>query len=510
MSDASSPESFLDHLDDALQACEFDRVGELTESIDPGLFSVDQATVALNMLRRKRRFCELGSMANAFIASGFDEPVFRRQLAQALIDQHRLDMAWRVLQVSDRLAPDDDPERPEITGLIGSTFKQKYVEGGESADLQKAVSAYTNGWQRRQGDYRWHGINLAALLKRAERDHVDVNAPESTAQIATRILAEIQQKRRSRELTVWDYGTAMEASFALGNEQDAIRWASQYVRHPGADAFELGGTLSQLQEVWQIDEAEIGRQLIPVFQYELLQRDGGRVPANAILEIQKDAFETIYGSEAYVRIEWLQSLSAITQGVARVHNTTTGEPFGTGFVVNGSDLCPAWGEAPVFVTNAHVLSDQAVDEAPLRPTEASVEFTRMPGRPKVVLGEKLYHSFRVNLDCWVSRITLPGNTPSLGTTFYNPLVPASGDRPQRIYVIGHPKGGELAVSMYGNDLVGYEIPYVHYKSPTEGGSSGSPVLNRGLKTFALHHKTREALRVNEGVLLEQIRQGLSD
>ncbi|MET0028110.1 MAG: serine protease [Candidatus Thiodiazotropha sp.] len=508
MSEDPSPEIFLDQLDDALQACEFDRVGEMTASIDPGLFSVDQATVALNMLRRKRRFCELGGMANAFIASGFDAPVFRRQLAQALIDQHRLDMAWRVLQVSDRQAADDDPERPEITGLIGRTFKQKYVEGGEAADLQKAVSAYQSGWERRQGDYRWHGINLAALLKRAERDHVNVDAPVPASTIAAEILTEIQRKRRNMELTVWDYGTAMEASFALGQEQDAVKWASQYVRHPGADAFELGGTLRQLQEVWEIDDSDLGRQLIPVFQYELLQRDGGRVSANAMLEIKKDAFEAIYGSEAYVRIEWLQSLSGITQGVARVHNTTTGEPFGTGFVVRGSDLCPAWGDAPVFVTNAHVVSDQAADESPLGPGDASAEFTRMPGRPKAALGEKLFHSPKVKLDCWICRIVLPDSTPRLGTTFYNPLVPASGDRPQRIYVIGHPKGGDLAISMYGNDLVGYEMPYVHYKSPTEGGSSGSPVLNRSLKTFALHHKTREALKVNEGVLLEQIKQGI--
>jgi hypothetical protein len=508
VNDVSTPERFLDYLDEALQACEFDRIGALTASIDPGLFSEDQATVALNMLRRKRRFGELGNMANTFIASGFETPVFRRQLAQALIDQHHLDTAWRVLQVSDRQVADDDPERAEISGLIGRTFKQKYVEGGDEADLRKAVSAYQSGWERRQGDYRWNGINLAALLKRAERDHVTVDIPVPAPEIASEILDEIQQKRRSQELTVWDYGTAMEASFALGNDQDVVKWASQYVRHPGADAFELGGTLRQLQEVWQIDESDIGRQLIPVFQYELLQRDGGKVPANGLLETKKDAFEAIYGSEAYVRFEWLQSLSGLTLGIARVHNTTTGEPFGTGFVVKGSDLCAAWGDAPVFVTNAHVMSDQAADEAPLGPGDASAEFTRMPGRPKVALGEKLYHSPKINLDCWICRIQLPDNIPSLGTTFYNPLVSTPGDRPQRVYVIGHPKGGELAISMYGNGLVGYEMPYVHYKSPTEGGSSGSPVLNRSLKTFALHHKTREALKVNEGVLLEQIKQGI--
>ena len=66
----------------------------------------------------------------------------------------------------------------------------------------------------------------------------------------------------------------------------------------------------------------------------------------------------------------------------------------------------------------------------------------------------------------------------------------------------------MVVSLFNNDLVGYELPYVHYTSPTEGGSSGSPVLTRDLQTFALHHKTRPSLQANEGVLLDQIREQL--
>jgi hypothetical protein len=413
-----------------------------------------------------------------------------------------------VLKISDERVAEDDSEWPEIKGLIGRTFKQKYVEGGGKEDLDKAVSAYQTGWDSRKGDYRWHGINLVALLHRAERDGVDIQTASDADEIASDILAEIKQKSRGLGLSLWDYGTAMEASLALNKQSDAIKWASQYARHPEADAFELGSTLRQLQEVWQLDESEIGKQLIPVIQYELLQRNGGSLKVESMQKIDNDGFEAIYGDEAYVRIEWLQSMFTATLGVARVHHPTTGEPFGTGFVVKGSDLNEAWGADPVFVTNAHVVSDQAVDEAPLRPDEAAAEFTRAPARPKVPLGEKLFHSPKFELDCWICRIQLPDGVGCLGTSFYNPLVPQSGERPQRIYVIGHPKGGDLAVSMYGNDLVGYEKPYVHYKSPTEGGSSGSPVLNRGLKTFALHHKTREALKVNEGVLLEQIKGGI--
>jgi hypothetical protein len=71
--------------------------------------------------------------------------------------------------------------------------------------------------------------------------------------------------------------------------------------------------------------------------------------------------------------------------------------------------------------------------------------------------------------------------------------------------MGHPKGAELAISLYDNRLVQYCEPYVHYRSPTEGGSSGSPVFTRQWRVFALHHRTRPEQQVNEGVLFGPIK-----
>ena len=141
--------------------------------------------------------------------------------------------------------------------------------------------------------------------------------------------------------------------------------------------------------------------------------------------------------------------------------------------------------------------------------EGSAEFTRLSDRPKIKLGELLFSSPRVELDVSVLRIQAPDGVSPLNPTFYLPAVAETGEKPQRIYVIGHPKGAELAISLYDNILKGYAEPYVHYRSPTEGGSSGSPVLTRKLKLFALHHRTREQQQVNEGVLLEPIRSAAS-
>jgi V8-like Glu-specific endopeptidase len=36
-------------------------------------------------------------------------------------------------------------------------------------------------------------------------------------------------------------------------------------------------------------------------------------------------------------------------------------------------------------------------------------------------------------------------------------------------------------------LLDHESPKVHYRAPTEGGSSGSPIFNQAWDLIALHH-----------------------
>jgi hypothetical protein len=73
------------------------------------------------------------------------------------------------------------------------------------------------------------------------------------------------------------------------------------------------------------------------------------------------------------------------------------------------------------------------------------------------------------------------------------------DDTARVYVIGYPGGRDLAFSFQDNELLDHEGPplgkpgiegvcRVHYRAPTEGGSSGSPVFNSRLwQVIALHH-----------------------
>jgi endonuclease G len=45
----------------------------------------------------------------------------------------------------------------------------------------------------------------------------------------------------------------------------------------------------------------------------------------------------------------------------------------------------------------------------------------------------------------------------------------------------------LSFSINDNLLLGYDGRWVHYRAPTKGGRSGSPVFNQDWELIALHH-----------------------
>ena len=58
----------------------------------------------------------------------------------------------------------------------------------------------------------------------------------------------------------------------------------------------------------------------------------------------------------------------------------------------------------------------------------------------------------------------------------------------RAYVIGHPSGWDTPqFSLQDNILIDYDDTLVHYRSPTEPGSSGSPVFDSTWSLIAVHH-----------------------
>lgn len=428
-----SPEDYLKELERAIVEYRFNDITKLTEKIKPNEFDARQAKIALSLMRRKRLFSEMEKIAGLFTLSGHSAPIIRRQYAQALLDQDRLAHGLAALEALLPHVADNPSEKSEVIGLSGRAYKQLYINEGDKENLKKAILAYEPCWNERLGDYRWHGINLVSLFNLAVTDGVDPGIAVDINGVANIILKEIDELGQSAQ--PWDFATATEAAIAIGNYDLAMNWVRKYVMHPDTDAFELGSTLRQLKEVWKIEGTKIGNKLLPVMEFELLQREGGEPPTQIS---DKSGFEAVYGDESSTNIEWMDTMIERCRSVARVFHTATGQRVGTGFLIKGSYLRQEWGDAQVFVTNAHVISDSPHDEAPLNVDDGSAEFTRLPGRPRIRLGELLFSSPKTDLDVSVLRIDqVYGNAPLLKPTAFLPLVPKCGEEPQRIYVVGH-------------------------------------------------------------------------
>ena len=495
-----APKQYLAELELALGHYRFGEVRLLTDQVDPASFDLPQIKKALRLIRRKRLFAELEHAASLFSMAGKDDPIIRREWCQSLLDQGRVLQALAALNFMSRKYSDEPVEGPEIRGLIGRAYKQLFVENGDTEFLRAAITAYRFDWERRQGDHRWHGINFVSLLLRAKRDGVSVDNDLDAAAIAEQIHDEIEEQGATG---IWDYATNLEAAIAQREEHAILAAAKKYVQHPDADAFELASTLRQLKEVWHLEETDIGNKLLPVLEYAVLQREGGSVHPTQLGKVPVgEGFEAVYGSEATVKLQWFDTLYRSCKAIGRVSDAATGDPAGTGFLMSGTNLCPDWGSEPFFLTNSHVVSLDPADQAPLRPTQAEVEFTRLDGRPRVRLGELVYSSQRIDMDISILRIVGPPDSSKLELCPALPKI--SGTSLQRVYVIGHPKGQELAVSLYDNSLAEYSQQYVRYRSPTEEGNSGSPVLDRQLSCFAIHHRALKEKQLNEGISLEAV------
>ena len=59
----------------------------------------------------------------------------------------------------------------------------------------------------------------------------------------------------------------------------------------------------------------------------------------------------------------------------------------------------------------------------------------------------------------------------------------------RAYVVGHPRGGGLQVALHDSRLIDVDDDerLLHYRTPTDPGSSGSPVFNEAWEVMGLHH-----------------------
>ena len=544
-SDASDIQN---QLDNALNAYQWNTATALVEELihrlykDSAPYPEAPACKILASLRRKRQFALTARCAEAFVRTGLAAPYIRRQYAQALIDQGILFGAERVLQGLLMEPLDAYGEAAEAHGLLGRIYKQLYVNAAEPDNpsvrgfLQRALGEYLQIYWRNPKKFSWHGVNAVALLRRARDDGFELPQGPSADALAEAVLTSLPL--RSNGADPFQLATRVEALLALGHTQDALLAATDYVSHPDTDAFEIASTLRQMEEVWRLKpETPPGSSILMLLRAALLRAQGGMSQSFsgdldrniAVVEQAKRDVETVerqnteirhekvLGDDPAVSLGWLQLGLERAKSIARIERLT-GDGHGTGWLVRSDEFFP--GKFPdghvLLVTNSHVINEDGSDGA-LSPEEAQAHFQGIGRRYK--FGPKVI---------WTSP------PKALDATFldFGTEVPAVEPLPvfkkavkftqpaPRMFIIGHPQGGELKFSIHDNRLLDYGPDRLRYRTRTEEGSSGSPVFEADAwQVVGLHHaggkftclnvKQQEPYDANEGIAILAIKTAIA-
>ncbi len=466
----------------------------------------------------------------------------RRLYVQALLDQGHFTAALLVLE---RLINDtegaDLVENAEAKGLMGRAYKQLYMNAAAPTVncnqkwLDRAVMAYYGPYKREPKSYAWHGVNVVAIAHRSIRDNVPIATSELPLPVtlAHEILEYIKTKDATDSANHWDYGTAIEASVALGESKNALKWARKYVEEKKADAFEFSSTLRQLEEVWGLPAAsdmenkKNEEAILSLLRATILGRESGSVEKSArdlrseLIELKSADLERVFGTDRFVSLDWYRRGLSRCAGVARIGREAT-RGVGTGFLLMGAALHPTLGEELYLLTNSHVVSPSPELPDTVRPADAIIIFEGLPGAEgkSWTVKKLIFNSPISELDATLLQLdrSVPGVEPY-------PIASALPDRtgPHRLYVVGHPLGGGLSFSLQDNLLLDWDQQRVHYRTPTEPGSSGSPVFDDQWRLIAIYHAGRADMRklngkpgtyeANEGIniltIVEKIGRSLS-
>lgn len=219
--------------------------------------------------------------------------------------------------------------------------------------------------------------------------------------------------------------------------------------------------------------------------------DRQAVPASMVVEAVRA--EPLEATAAYERIlgvsRDLQSWSFLPRGtraartVARISVRENGRelPVGTSFLVSPN----------LLLTNHHVLPDAEAARQSFVEFDAQVTVDNTPQSPtRLELDPDGFFAADQRLDFALVRVSPGPDLRPAGETFgWNRLSAQKGKLVigEPVNVIGHPMGRLKEIAVRDNMLQVRLDDFLHYKTDTEPGNSGSPVFNDQWEIVALHH-----------------------
>ncbi|MEM0985463.1 MAG: trypsin-like peptidase domain-containing protein [Pseudomonadota bacterium] len=221
------------------------------------------------------------------------------------------------------------------------------------------------------------------------------------------------------------------------------------------------------------------------------------------------------------------------------------EQIGSGFVIDGGAFRDDWAGQPLIATNYHVVGDRdgVLGASFMRSRAIFYEYdaiNRTVEECEVNFAEIVWFSPETQHDITLlkPKTTLPSCANPLTADDVSDYLPArpAGDEDgtgYHVVVLGFPLGGEAKFSFDDELLLDHSAgelggpprsaqsldgrpEYLHYRTPTEPGSSGSPVFDSvSWKLMGIHHKGSPNMRripnktgryeANQGVWLASIR-----
>jgi hypothetical protein len=468
---------------------------------------VGQAKKLVETLRNHCDYELMGQLAEAVSRLDPKDAKNRRLYGQYLIDTGKVTVAIDVLQALAKRLSKHDAEYAEVKGLLGRSYKQIFFDAGDKTSagareaLKQAIATYRQPYEDNAAN-TWHGVNLVALLTRARALGLRMAPGLDPARIAQQIVATLQG-RPEAERDEWHLSTLAEASLGLRNWEAIEPHIRNYATSPTTRAFQIASTLRQFGQVWNLQDDERGKSLLQILRARLLElRDGAmQLSAQELLALQRQPspspgqLEAILGPNGAKTFAWWKTGLDCASSVAAIRQRL-GSRVGTGFLIRAGDLGLARADELLVLTNFHVVNEKGASPG-IQPGDAEVVFEAVEGNKVYEVAEIAWSSPPDRHDA--SLLRLAAEVEGVMPLQIAPRLPVIEDA-ARVYIIGHPGGRELAFSFQDNELLDHEGPpaglpqiegvcRLHYRAPTEGGSSGSPVFNsNSWQVIALHHK----------------------
>jgi V8-like Glu-specific endopeptidase len=280
-----------------------------------------------------------------------------------------------------------------------------------------------------------------------------------------------------------------------------------------------------------------------------LQKAPGQGALAGVTGASADALQKKFGENSPIARRTIRRKMQLSSAVCRITGPRGGRTtgIGTGFAIQGDLLFAGWGPDPVIVTNHHVVSSTGTMGG-RRADVCKAEFMSDEDLPQEVsFAGVLWES---NIEAHDITILKPAGKLPASVIPLNELVTAGlGPHARdetgigRCYVIGYPDADELAFSLADNIMLDHDGPEeclidkdadgrlvcrgarpdptrVHYRTPTVGGNSGSPVFDADTITLlGVHHAGARDMRklndkpgiyaANEGIWIYSIREAIA-